>query len=79
MRSVLDSVRAALQAYTQQLANNLVISGQSQGSGSPITPYRRTINTPQWPHCALAAIRWSGKPIPALSIMAPSMSLLPMN
>jgi len=35
-RSVLDSVRAALQAYPQQLANNLVISGQSQGSGASL-------------------------------------------
>ncbi len=35
-RSVLDSVRAALQAYPQQLANRLVITGQSQGSGASL-------------------------------------------
>lgn len=35
-RSVLDSVRAALAAYPAQLANNIIITGQSQGSGSAI-------------------------------------------
>lgn len=35
-RSVLDSVRAALQAYPQRLANSLVITGQSQGSGASL-------------------------------------------
>ena len=35
-RSVLDSVRAALQAYPQQLANRFVITGQSQGSGASL-------------------------------------------
>lgn len=35
-RSVLDSVRAVLQAYPQQIANNLVITGQSQGSGASL-------------------------------------------
>ncbi|MEH5010028.1 lipase family protein [Phytobacter diazotrophicus] len=35
-RSVLDSVRAALQAHPQQLANRLVITGQSQGSGASL-------------------------------------------
>jgi hypothetical protein len=34
-RSVLDSVRAALQAHPQ-LANRLVITGQSQGSGASL-------------------------------------------
>lgn len=35
-RSVLDAVRAALHAYPNVLANNLVISGQSQGSGASL-------------------------------------------
>ncbi|WP_312692098.1 lipase family protein [Kosakonia sp.] len=35
-RSVLDSVRAARQTWPQQVANNLVISGQSQGSGASL-------------------------------------------
>lgn len=35
-RSVLDAVRAALQAYPNILANQLVISGQSQGSGASL-------------------------------------------
>lgn len=35
-RSVLDSVRAALETWPQQIANNLVISGQSQGSGASL-------------------------------------------
>lgn len=35
-RSVLDSVRAALAAYPGQLANDIVITGQSQGSGAAL-------------------------------------------
>lgn len=35
-RSVLDSVRAARQAYPTLIANTLVISGQSQGSGASL-------------------------------------------
>jgi hypothetical protein len=35
-RSVLDSARAALAAYPGRIANELVISGQSQGSGASI-------------------------------------------
>ncbi|WP_437890153.1 lipase family protein [Phytobacter sp. V91] len=35
-RSVLDAVRSALQAYPERLANQLIISGQSQGSGASL-------------------------------------------
>ncbi|HEX8883523.1 MAG TPA: lipase family protein [Noviherbaspirillum sp.] len=35
-RSVLDSVRAALAAHADQIANEVIITGQSQGSGSSI-------------------------------------------
>lgn len=35
-RSVLDAVRAALHAYPKLLANNLIITGQSQGSGASL-------------------------------------------
>ncbi|MBS1210768.1 MAG: lipase [Proteobacteria bacterium] len=35
-RSILDSVRAALAAYPDRLANQIVVSGQSQGSGSSL-------------------------------------------
>lgn len=35
-RSVLDSLRAVLTAYSGVLANNLVITGQSQGSGASL-------------------------------------------
>jgi len=35
-RSILDSARAVIAAYSGQIANELVITGQSQGSGSSI-------------------------------------------
>jgi hypothetical protein len=35
-RSILDSVRAALRAYPGQVANEVIITGQSQGSGSAL-------------------------------------------
>lgn len=35
-RSVLDSVRAAIAAYPGRIANEVVVTGQSQGSGSSI-------------------------------------------